>query len=234
MADGGDDDWMVGPQPSLPERVSGRVVEAIRTGALRPGERIIEADLARKLGVSRGSLREALKGLEANQLVEHRRSRGTFVSQATAAELLQMITVRAVLEGLAARLVAANRDPAAMAGLEAQQAAMRADAEAGRLAEWREHDWQFHGMVVQAAGNAVLLRAWSSISNQVRLFLHDHPAFEREAPEVLRNHERMMAALRSGDPDAADRAFQTAILRSGIRRLSLPPPAGFMRLLDEA
>ena len=225
MADGGGD-WRIEPLPSLPEMAGRRVVEAIRTGALRPGERIVEADLARRLGVSRGSLREALKGLEASHLVEHRRSRGTFVSRPGPAEALQMVVVRAALEGLGARLVAAAGDEAALDGLERQQAAMRADAAAGRVTEWREHDWQFHEMVCRASGNAVLLRAWAAISDQVRLFLHDHPAFEREADEVLQNHERMMAALRSGDPDAAEHAFRTAILRSGARRLGLPMPPG--------
>ena len=225
-------DWLVGPQQSLPEVVGRRVVDAIRTGVLRPGARIIEAELAQKLGVSRGSLREALKALEANHLVEHRRSRGTFVAQASPPEVLQIVTLRATLEGLAARLVTANGDAASLAGLEAQQAAMRADAKAGRVDTWREHNWQFHEMVCRASGNAALLRAWSSISNQVRLFLHEHPAFEHEADEVLRNHVRMMAALRAGDPDAAERVFRAVILRSGLRRLGLDAPPGLADLVD--
>jgi DNA-binding GntR family transcriptional regulator len=225
--------WSIGPQASLPEMVAGRVMEAIRSGLLKPGDRIIEADLAGKLGVSRGSLREALKALEAHRLVERRRNRGTFVTQSNVAQAVQMITVRAVLEGLAARIVAAERRPEIMAALKAQHAQMRADADAGQVTAWREHDWQFHEMVCRGAGNAFLESAWASIGNPVRSFMHGHPSYEREAHEVLRNHEQLIAALRSGDPDRADRTFQRVILRSGLRRLVVATPPGFEGLLDE-
>ena len=65
MAD--DASWIVPPRRALPEIVADRVVEAIRTGDLKPGERIVEATLAKRLGVSRGPLREALKVLEDYQ-----------------------------------------------------------------------------------------------------------------------------------------------------------------------
>src|SRR3712207_409844 len=71
-----DDRWTLPQQRSLPEIVAERVVEAIRAGDLKPGERIVENQLAKRLGVSRGPLREALKVLEANHLVENRRGRG--------------------------------------------------------------------------------------------------------------------------------------------------------------
>ena len=95
--------WTLPPQRSLPEIVAERLVEAIRSGTLMPGERLVETALADKLKVSRGPLREALKALEANHLVESRRGRGTYVRAVTPEEVAQMIAVRALLEGLAAR-----------------------------------------------------------------------------------------------------------------------------------
>jgi DNA-binding GntR family transcriptional regulator len=229
---GGEAAWSIGPQASLPEMVASRVVEAIRSGVLKAGDRIVEAELAGKLGVSRGSLREALKALEAHHLVERRRNRGTFVTQPDVSEAVQMIMVRAALEGLAARIVAAERRPEAMAALEAQHAQMQDDARAGRVSAWREHDWQFHESVCRATGNVFLERAWASIGNLVRLFLHAHPSYEHEADEVLRHHEQLIAALRSGDADRADRTFQRVILQSGLRRLGMATPPGFGGLLD--
>ena len=228
-----DDQWALPAQPSLPEMVAEKVVEAMRNGALRPGERIVEATLARKLGVSRGPLREALKALEANHIVERRRSRGTYVAQVTADQALQMVTMRALLEGLAARLVAARRTPETLDMLESRHQQVRASAASGRTSEWRDEDWHFHEMVCRAAGNEFLLRAWLSIGNLVRLFLHRHPAYEHEPADVLRNHERLIAVLRSGDPDAAEATFRAVILRSGLRRLGAQPPAGFASLLAE-
>jgi DNA-binding GntR family transcriptional regulator len=230
----GDSAWALTPQRSLPEMVAERVVEAMRNGTLRPGERIVEATLAGKLGVSRGSLREALKALEADHLVESRRSHGTYVAQVTPARALKMITMRSVLEGLAARLVAARRDPETLRRLEEQHQRIRASARGGDANEWRDQDWMFHEMMCRAADNEFLLRAWLSIGNLVRLFLHQHPAFEQYSEHVLTNHDVLIAVLRSGDPDAAETTFRTVILRSGLQRLGLEPPAEFGSLLADA
>lgn len=225
MTDGDTDGvWSLPARTSLPEFVTQRFLDAMRGGALNPGERILEASLAKKLGVSRGPLREALKTLEAERLVERRAGRGMFVTEVSVERALQMITMRAMLEGLAARLVTARGTPTVIAALEAQHRLIEQSATAGRTREWRDHDWRFHEMVCEASGNEFLLHSWVSISNLVRLFLHHHPAFEREAGDVLRNHERMLASLRSGDPDLADATFRDVIIGSGYRRLTVPPP----------
>jgi DNA-binding GntR family transcriptional regulator len=216
--------WALPERVSLPDFVTQRFLDALRAGALTPGERIIEASLAKKLGVSRGPLREALKTLEAERVVERRAGRGMVVAEVSVDRALQMIAMRAMLEGLAARLVAARYTAAVGAPLIEQHRLIRESAEAGRTGEWRDLDWRFHEMVCEASGNEFLLRAWVSISTLVRLFLHHHPAFEREAGDVLRNHDRLLAALRSGDPDLADATFRDVIITSGHRRLGVAPP----------
>lgn len=217
--------WALPPRTSLPDFVAERFLDAMRAGLLAPGERIIEATLARKLGVSRGPLREALKGLETDRLVERRANRGMFVAEVNLDRALQMIAMRAMLEGLAARLVAAGITPAMSAALAAQHRLIEEAAAAGRIRDWRDHDWRFHEMVCEAAGNEFLLRSWVSISNLIRLFLHHHPAYEHDAGDVLNNHARMLDVLRGGDPDLADATFRTVIIRSGHRRLGVEPPA---------
>lgn len=233
MIGNNDDAWALAPKRSLPELIAERVVEAMRNGMLSPGERIIEATLAAKLGVSRGPLREALKALEVNHLVESRRNQGTYVAQITPAQAWQMVTMRAVLEGLAARLVAARRNPEMLRILQAQHQRICESAAAGRTREWRDQDWKFHELVCLAAGNEFVLRSWQSIGNLVRLFLYQHPAYELQAEDVLANHEDLIAALRCGDADAADTTFRSVILRSGLRRLGMQPPAEFTTLLNE-
>lgn len=226
--------WALAPKRSLPELVAERVINAMRTGMLRPGERIVEATLAAKLGVSRGPLREALKTLEANHLVECRRNQGTYVAQITPAQAWEMVTVRSVLEGLAARLVVAKRNPDALRVLEGQHRRICDAVAAGRTGEWCDEEWRFHELVCRAAENEFLLRSWQSIGNLVRLFLYNAHAFELQTQDVLGNHEDMIAALRAGDPDAADFTFRSVILRSGMRRLGLPTPAEFASLPREA
>lgn len=220
--------WTLPPRASLAETLAARMVDAMRAGELTPGERIVEATLAARFGVSRGPLREALKALEAEQLVERQPGRSPRVRTVSPEEAAQMVVMRATLEGMAARLVAARCPPPVLAELEGQHQRIRVAALGARTAEWRDEDWRFHEMVCRHAGNEFLLRAWLSMSNLVRLFLHRHQAFERESQGVLLNHDRLLAALAAGDPDRAEAVFRQVILESGFASLGRRPPAGIL------
>jgi DNA-binding GntR family transcriptional regulator len=224
-------DWSVAPQRSLPEAVAERVTEAIRIGALKPGQRIIESTLAQQLGVSRGPLREALKSLEANHLVETRRGRGAYIAQPSSAQLLEMVAVRAILEGLAARLVAANATPETILQLKRQHAAIRKEATAGRTERWRDLDWQFHETICKLSGNEFLLKAWQHHSNLIRLFLHSHYAFDHDVESVLHNHELFLAALSSRNPDEAETVFRGIILKSGYNAMNADVPGALLGIV---
>ncbi len=218
--------WDLPAQRSLPEVLAERIVEAIRTGILKPGDRIVELQLSRQLGVSRGPLREALKVLEANQIVEKQRGRGSYVKQVSTEDLVRMVTLRAGLEGLAARSVAATITPDMLSSLSRRLDEMTRLARRGRTSEWRDQDWHFHEAVCALADNPFLLSAWRSISNLVRLFLHTHPGYVHDVPRILSNHETMLAALESRDPDRAERTFRGIILTSAFHCLGVPvPPA---------
>ena len=167
---GGSIEWEIKPSRSLPEIVREKIAEAIRNGHLQPGERIIEMTLAERLGVSRGSLREALKALEAQHLIETRRSRGTFVARVTREQMAQMAVARAALEGMAARLVAEQCDVHHLQALTRLHGGIVQAAKGGNLDHMRNLNLQFHEAVCQASGNEFILRSWQSISSLVRLF----------------------------------------------------------------
>ena len=225
--------WDPPNQRSLPDVLAERIVEAIRTGILKPGERIVELQLARQLGVSRGPLREALKVLEANQIVESRRGRGSFVKQVSNEDLLRMVTLRAGLEGLAARSVAATITPEMLASLSRRLDEMKRLARRGRTSEWRDQDWRFHEAVCALADNPFLLAAWRSISNLVRLFLHTHPGYVHDMPRILSNHDTLLAALASGDPNEAERTFRAIILASALERLDIGAPPALASMVPD-
>lgn len=227
-------DWALPPQRSLPEIVAERLVEAIRSGALRPGERLVETALAARLNVSRGPLREALKALEATHLLESRRGHGTYVREVSEDEFAQMISVRALLEGLAARMVATTATAAVIDALERLHRRIEVAARAGETDEWRNLDWSFHEMICAASGNAFLLGSWRSISNLVRIFLHQHPAFLSNMEGVLANHQAFLDAIRDRDPDRAEAVFRTTILVSGFARLGRPVPEALAAYVSEA
>jgi DNA-binding GntR family transcriptional regulator len=225
--------WTMPPKRSLPEIVAERIVEAIRSGHLKPGERIVELTLSKELGVSRGPLREALKALQANHLVETR-ARGTYVRAVSDDDLVRMVMLRANLEGFAARFVAAAMTPQIVETLTDLLRQGRAAADEGRTSDWRDLDWRFHETVVALADNPFLLSSWQAISNLVRLFLHTHAVFEKEVPATLANHDKLFAALVSGDPDRAEHAFRSIILGSAFRRFGRAFPDALASLQGAA
>jgi DNA-binding GntR family transcriptional regulator len=227
-------DWLVEKTPALSDIVAERIFASILDGHMKPGERIVELSLARKLGVSRGPLREALKTLHAAQVVRGRKGESMRVAEASAEQVVQMLLVRATLEGLGARMVAAFRSPVLLAPLIDLHAASLAAAQAGRITEWRDLDWRFHEAVCHAAGNAYLFSSWRTISNLVRLFLQHHPGFEHDSGTVIRNHGRLMQVLEHGTPDAAEAVFRGSIIGSGYARLGLPVPPHLQVIVQAA
>src|SRR5258706_5751870 len=98
----------------LVEVVIQQITHAIVTGRLQPGDKLVEVQMGKQLGVSRAPLREAFQRLEQIGLVEKIPNRGTFVSTLTERDIKELHNVRELLEGLAARLVAERRDPQAV------------------------------------------------------------------------------------------------------------------------
>jgi DNA-binding GntR family transcriptional regulator len=223
--------WNVPMRRSLHEVVANTITEAIRSGILQPGERIVELQLAKKLGVSRAPLREALKFMEANRLVESRHGKGTFVCEPSADEIIDMITMRAMVEGLAARLVTHRLTPALLAEFTSISKQITAAASMRRVTEWRNLTWQFHELVCSSSRNGPLLATWHSISNFVRLFIHSHPGFEGDVEQRLRNQEEFLEALTSGDADFAERTFRQIILTSAFSRLNREVPLNLLDLV---
>src|SRR5262245_1813857 len=115
--------------PSLTDAAIARLANAIVSGRFQPGQRLIETELSATLGISRAPLREALRVLANDGLVEIRQSRGSFVAQPSTEDLERAVVFRAVIEGTAARFVAHNRDPAVLSRLSGALQAMR-DADA--------------------------------------------------------------------------------------------------------
>ncbi|MGF6771800.1 DNA-binding GntR family transcriptional regulator [Paraburkholderia sp. GAS199] len=225
-------DWELPHQHSLPQLVEARIVGAIRAGDLKAGERIVETQLAKRLNVSRGPLREALKSLEANGLVFTIRGKGTYVAQVSQDDFLHMTGVRAVLEGFAARLVAVRcrREPDVLARLEASLADLER-AEAQRDASvLREVDWEFHELVCSLSGNAMLLTTWHSISSLVRLYQQSNVSYEVRGESVVHHHRAFLEALRSGDPDFAEQSFRGIITDTTFRALEQPVPEAMLSM----
>lgn len=230
-----DETWSLPTQQSLPRLLEARLVSALRSGELKAGERIVETTLAKRFNVSRGPLREALKSLEANQLVVTRHGKGTFVADVSRDDLVRMSGVRAVLEGFAARLVAdrCRHEPQVVQTLAASLAKLE-DAVSKGAARLRAVDWEFHELVCTLSNNAFLYSTWHSISSLVRLFQQSSELYDEQGESIVSHHQEFHEALCSGDPDRAEATFRRIILTSAFGSLAEPVPDAIRSMLDPA
>ncbi|WP_207538483.1 GntR family transcriptional regulator [Sabulicella rubraurantiaca] len=197
------------------------VQEAIRSGRLALGQRLIEADLARELGVSRGSLREALNRLSTAGLVEIVPNRGAVVRRLSRKEVADRYQIRARLEGLAAAL-AAERLHEADHRDRLLSAAPPASSGAPSVEEYRRDNYRLHETIADLSGNpqlAALIRQLWLPAHMVELRGSLDTGFHRESAE---DHRRIVDAILAQDPTAADAAMRTHLEARCQVILSLP------------
>ena len=175
----------------LHEEVSQYIKEAILTGELKPGDRIVESRLAQELGVSQAPVREALRELEFSGLVEQKPFSGTYVKQVTVKEIRQFYEVRAALERLGAECAAQRMNKEQYQELAMTMFSMEEAARDHDLSEYIKCDARFHDQIVAAANNDLLSRLWEQCN--IRSWLSRH----RRIFEALRSKdlEQLRAAI---------------------------------------
>ncbi|MBP3954682.1 GntR family transcriptional regulator [Gemmata sp. G18] len=186
---------------SVRDQVRRTLTERILAGHYKPGERLIELQVARELGTSQGSVREALRELEATHLVETTPHRGTRVRIVGVPEIREAYSARGLLEQAAAGTAAA----AFVSGVEelrAEVACILRAADAKDYADQAAHVYTLHRMIVAASGNATLLRLWESLAFEtwVRIRL-GWGEINRKLAET--SYARILATLERGDGAAA-------------------------------
>ncbi len=203
---------------SQKDRVYRRLRREILTLGLAPGQLVVENDLARRFGVSKTPVREALARLEQDGLVDVLPRRGYLVTTVTAAGVHEVFEVRAALEGAAAELAATRMTADELARLESltnpREALLReSDDRLDHRAIERLLDYNraFHLTIARAAQNSRLLRLVErALDDSMRLIAIGYVADE---------HEAIMAALRSGDPTRARTAMVDHVLMTQERVL---------------
>ncbi|MFJ2920910.1 GntR family transcriptional regulator [Streptomyces sp. NPDC087307] len=191
----------------LRERVYEALLELITTRALRPGQHLVESELAGHLGVSRQPVREALQRLNTEGWVDLRPAQGAFVHEPTEEEADQLLSVRTLLEAEAARLAAANSGTEGIAALEelcakGEQAVADDDVDLAVAT-----NAAFHAKVMALAGNAVLSELAGQVGRRVRWYYT--PVARRRGAQSWIEHRSLIAAISARDGQRA-----TEIMRS--------------------
>jgi DNA-binding GntR family transcriptional regulator len=192
-----------------------RVVEALRrsiaSGSLAPRSQVSESALAAKFGTSRTPIREALKQLQAEGLVKIIPRVGTFVTEPSWQEIVELSQVKEMLEALAARLVAQRGDSAVISVLEANVEASQTTVGRGDLEGYVTLVRQFHDALVRGANNQKLLAHHRILMNQ---FAYNRLVFSSlQQPgrlvASLDEHAIIVRAIVAGDADAAELSMRT-------------------------
>jgi DNA-binding GntR family transcriptional regulator len=201
--------------------VASQLRSDILDGRLKPGEWLRQERLAQEHGVSQMPVREALKQLAAEGLVEHVPYRGVRVVQFSQDDIEDLYTCRAFVEGMAARYAAERIAPEQLAELRALHHRMREIVEPEHLAEYRELNRRFHEVIFQASGRTYLRRSlaqlWSAFPTMLWNNFAQTAAASPPGREVsdTSEHEEIVAALEAGDGERAERALRRHVEVSG-------------------
>lgn len=202
---------------SLTSLVQREVERLILTGALAPGERINEQHLAQRLRVSRGPVREALRGLEKARLVEAKVNRGVYVRELSVEQALEISEMRGLLTGYACARLAASSTADQRARLAQLIETMAAAIEAGDAPAYYEHNLAFHDALMDYAGNARAKEMYDALVKESHLSRRKSLFSARAMAESNAEHRVILDAIRRGDPAEAREAGERHII-GGRRR----------------
>jgi DNA-binding GntR family transcriptional regulator len=181
--------------------------DMIIEGHLEPGTRLHEGQLGQQLGVSRTPLREAIKYLASEGLVELVPARGAVVKRFTGKDVQDMLTVLQSLEELAGRLACAIASDADIARVRAMHDRMVQHYKTGDRLEYYKLNQSIHSTIVQIAGNGALAEVHGMLQMRLkRIRFVGHEGAEKWAAAVA-EHEEMIAALEARDPDRLARVL---------------------------
>lgn len=212
--------------PGLGDAAADRIRGLILSGTVHDGDRLVERDLAERLGISRGPVRDALRRLDAEGLVVLLPRRGARVATLTADDAEEIIALRAATEPLAVRAVAAAGRPDAVhrhaAGLQRIVDDLHAACDAGDRAAAVALDFALHQRIHELSGRRRLLHTWETISAPLLHIFRLSRDLYADIGDIASTHQTLLDDIVSGDPERAEAAARAHVTRFGpelLRRM---------------
>lgn len=208
----------------LVEAVEAQLIHAIVQGRLTPGARIVEADIARRMGISRAPVREAARRLERQGILDARPRHGFTVRAITVEEIDDLYRVRLALETMAIKLACLSADEAGLARLQAIVHAMQNDPPELPQSQRVMRDLEFHTLICELSGNGYLRRLFSNMRTELRMIMALIDLVCRTSPEQAAvTHQSILDSISRRDPEAAARLLEhhLELARKNVRALFL-------------
>ncbi|WP_329216244.1 GntR family transcriptional regulator [Streptomyces sp. NBC_01485] len=210
------------PIGAVRERVLGTLRQEIISGRLRPGDRLVERELADRFGVSRVPVREAIRALVAEGFVLFETPRRTVVRRLSPTDVQELFELREALEVYAAGLAAARATPEDLAELRELLASAASATEAGDAEAITAVNTRFHDRLLAMAGNTLLISVMEPVGGRLQWLTRRN----EEWPQLLTEHQDLYDAIASGDPERARAhalSHVQANYRSTVRHLFESP-----------
>lgn len=193
--------------PTLAQRVMEAIQTAIVKGDLVPGAKLGEPELARRFGISRGPLREAIRRLEARRLVQVAPHTGARVTRLSVAQLVDIYTAREALEGMACRLCAERITQQEIDQLRRLLDDHASNIESADGKDYFQHEGErdFHYRIAQASGNEIIAKILcDDVYHLMRMYRYKFSLLRNRPRAALEEHSRIIDAIAERDGELAD------------------------------
>lgn len=207
---------------NLREQALAALRNALTSGEIEPGTHLVETELSAALSISRGTLREALRQLQQEGLVEASERGRLRVRTMSVSEIEDLFAVRSALEGLAAAILAQR--PERDAAVERLQAALdHLGAATGSIHEMVEIDLEFHRTLCAQTGNSALLHSWEGIAGSIRMSIMFAGSDRATTNMSVPRHQALIDAIAAGDPTLARKAVDQHMLEAVTNLVGTTP-----------
>ncbi|NTW60932.1 MAG: GntR family transcriptional regulator [Nitrospirae bacterium] len=197
----------------LAQEAAKRIREMIRKGALKKGDRILEAPMCQAMGVSRTPLREALRILSSEGLIELIPNRGAYVAQPSIKDIGEMFYVMSILEGTCARVCVEKMDDEGLRRLDDLYRKLEQHCQAEDREKYMAVNHSFHSLVQELAGNSVLSEVIDALRQKILLYRYRQIYQPNRLKESMQEHRDLQQAFRERNPEAAERFMQEHLTR---------------------
>ncbi len=195
-------------RPTLMNQALQEIREAIRKGKLKPGDRLVEMHLAEEMNISRFPIREALRYLEKEGLVETKPFKGTYVAQLTERDMEELYSLRSAIEEFAVRILVKHIDEKKIKKLESIFQSMQQAAKEEDLDKLISQDFRFHQAICELSDHRKLLEVWLTLENQLRVFLTIEKQLFGNSAQFVKSHNPILKAIQARKIRPAQKAIR--------------------------